>query len=203
MATATDHDRAARPLDPEILTLLPAPGEWTERDYLWLTDHSNRLVELADGCIEVLPMPTEKHQAISSYLYLALLALMQRIGGKVFYSPLRLRIGPGTFREPDLLLVCSKDDPRRGNSYWEGADLVVEIVSPDNPTRDYETKRKEYAEAGVLEYWIVDPQAETIMVLHLSGTVYAEHGVFGRGAVATSALLPSFEIGVDAVLEAE
>jgi Uma2 family endonuclease len=189
-------------LDPEIAALLPEQGAWSERDYLWLTNHTNRLVEFADGYIEVLPMPTKKHQAISKYLFLALLALMERIGGDIYYAPLRVRVRPGKYREPDLLLVCAADDPRAGEEYWEGADLVVEIVSPDDPDRDYVTKRAEYAHVGIREYWIVDPQNEMITVLRLAGDVYAEHGVFGRGKAATSALFPEFGVNVDAVLDA-
>ena len=200
--SAEEAKQGSQPLDPEIVALLPRQGEWSERDYLWLTNHTNRLVEFTDGRLEVLPMPTEKHQAISRYLFLALLALMQRIHGEVFYAPLRLRIGPRKFREPDLLLLRSADDPRRGNDYWEGADLVVEIVSPDDPDRDYVVKRADYTQAGVLEYWIVDPQTERITVLELSETEYIEHGVFGRGATATSRLFPDFAVSVDAVLDA-
>lgn len=200
--TATEQEPSTRELAPAILDLLPAQGYWSVRDYLWLTDSTNRLVEFTDGMIEVLPMPTEKHQAISSFLYLTLLSLMQRIGGKVFYAPLRLLVGPRTFREPDLLLVRSADDPRRGNNYWEGADLVVEIVSPDDPKRDYVRKREDYAHAGVLEYWIVDPQADAIIVLQLNETTYSEHGMFGRGTLAHSALFPDLQISVDAVLDA-
>src|SRR5687767_12292194 len=116
-APAVEQISEAQTLDPAIIALLPAQGEWSERDYLWLTHSTHRLVEYTDGFIEVLPMPTERHQAISSFLYLALLALMQRIGGKVYYSPLRVRIAAGKFREPDLLLLCSADDPRRANEY--------------------------------------------------------------------------------------
>lgn len=199
---ATEQEHGTRTLEPAILELLPAQGEWSVRDYLWLTDGTNRLVEFTDGMIEVLPLPTEKHQAISSFLYLTLLALMQRIGGKVFYAPLRLLVAPHTFREPDLLLVRSADDPRRGNSYWAGADLVVEIVSPDDPNRDYVRKREDYAHVGVFEYWIVDPQTEKITVLRLNETTYDEHGVFGRGTLALSALFPELQISVDAVLDA-
>ncbi len=122
--------------------------------------------------------------------------------GDVFYAPLRLRIRPRKFREPDLLLVRSADDPRAGNEYWTGADLVVEIVSPDDPDRDHVAKRADYAEAGVPEYWIVDPQAETITVLQLAEAGYVEHGVFGRGATAPSVLFPEFDVSVDAVLDA-
>lgn len=198
----TERKDGVPALDPEIVALLPAQGEWSEGDYLWLTDHTNHLVEFIDGYIEVLPMPTEKHQEILAYLYRVFFALMQRTNGKVLFAALRLRIGPDRFREPDLLLVRSKDDPRRGNRYWEGADLVVEIVSPDDPDRDYKTKREDYAQAGVLEYWIVDPQDEKITVLQLVEARYEEHGTFNRSATVTSALFPELEIEVDAILDA-
>jgi Uma2 family endonuclease len=201
-ATAVESDSAQQTLDSAIITLLPEQGTWSEDDYLWLTSHTNRLVEFSDGYIEVLPMPTPKHQAISAYLFLAFHALMQRLHGKVFYAPLRLRVRPGKYREPDLLLLRSADDARQRDDYWEGADLVVEIVSPDDPNRDLVTKRTEYAQIGILEYWIVDPRSETITVLRLADASYGEHGVFGRGTRATSALFPDFAVSVDAVFDA-
>ena len=148
-------------------------------------------------------MPTEKHQAILGYLFLAFHALMLHMHGKVFFAALRLRLRTGKFREPDLLLLRSADDPRRGNDYWEGADLVVEIVSPDDPKRDLVTKREEYADGGIPEYWIVDPRIESITVLRLAEAGYVEHGVFGRGAMASSALFADFAVSVDAVFDAE
>jgi Uma2 family endonuclease len=188
-------------VDPEIVALLPRQGEWSEADYLWLTQSTNHLVELVDGRIEVLPMPTTRHQSISQFMFLALHSIMQRIKGDVFFAPLRVRIAPCRFREPDLLLLVSNDDPRGGNEYWEGADLVVEIVSPDKPERDYVEKREDYARAGVAEYWIVDPQTWTITVLRLDGQ-YVEHGVWGRGMTATSALLKGYAVQVDEVFGA-
>ena len=118
-------------------------------------------------------------------------------------AALRLRIRSGKFREPDLLLLRDAQDPRRENRFWQGADLVLEVVSPDKPERDLVTKRGDYAEAGIPEYWIVNPQTETITVLRLEGEAYAEHGVFGRGATATSALLEGFAVEVDLVFDAE
>ena len=144
-----------------VLDLRPIQGLWTEEQYLTMTDHSRRLLEFEDGYIKVLPMPTDKHQAISQFIFLALLAFIQRIGGKVQYAPLRLQIRSGKHREPDILLVRDANDPRRQNRYWLGADLVVEIVSPDDPDRDTKIKRADYAEAGIPEYWIVDPEAES------------------------------------------
>ena len=64
-------------------------------------------------------------------------------------------------------------------------------------------KRREYAQAGIPEYWIVNPQTETITVLKLERTKYTEHGVFARGAQATSALLPEFAVSVDEVFDAK
>ena len=185
-----------------VLDLRPIQGLWTEEQYLTMTDHSRRLLEFDDGYIEVLPMPTDKHQAISQFVFLALLAFIQRIGGKVLYAPLRLQIRAGKHREPDILLVRDAHDPRRQNRYWLGADLVVEIVSPDDPDRDTVVKRADYAEAGIPEYWIIDPEHQSITVLQLAGDVYLEHGVFHRNEVATSALLTGFAVSVDAILDA-
>ena len=53
----------------EVAPLLPERGEWREEDYLWLTNHTNRLVEFSDGYVEVLPMPTDEHQRIVLFLY--------------------------------------------------------------------------------------------------------------------------------------
>lgn len=194
----SDHD-----FDTTLLELLPAQGEWNEEGYLWLTSSTNRLIELVDGRIEVLPMPTERHQAVLLFLYRVLFVLLKQIGGKVYVAPLRLRLPNGTFREPDLLLLLASDDPRRSNAYWTGADLVIEIVSPDDPKRDTVQKRIDYAQSGIPEYWIVNPQEETVTVLQLEGNVYTEHGVFKRGDTAISALLPEFVVSVDATLDAE
>ncbi|MCI0680895.1 MAG: Uma2 family endonuclease [Gemmataceae bacterium] len=81
----------------------------------------------------------------------------------------------------------------------EGADLVMEVVSEgeESRQRDLVTKRDEYARAGIAEYWIVDPELHRITVLALDGNAYREHGVFGAGQTATSALLPGYSVTVD------
>lgn len=177
-------------------------GLWTTQLYLRLTDYSNRLFEFTDGSLEVLPMPTERHQAISKFLLFVLSAFLDPRGGTVFYSPLRLRIREGKFREPDLLVMLNRNDPRRQDAYWLGADVVMEIVSADNPERDIITKRADYAEGRIPEYWIINPLDETITVLRLEGAQYIEHGIFRRGDKATSALMEGLVIGVDSVFDA-
>src|SRR5438067_12048892 len=72
-----------------ILSLDSIQGLWTEEQYLRLTDGSRRLLEFTDGFIEVLPMPTYKHQIISRFLFLALFSFIQQLGGTVVYAPLR------------------------------------------------------------------------------------------------------------------
>jgi Uma2 family endonuclease len=177
-------------------------GMWSVEQYLALTAQTNRLLEYTDGVIEVLPMPTDKHQSISLFLLLCFLAFVRPRGGVAFYAPLRLEIRPGKFREPDLLILMRSDDPRRQNDYWRGADLVVEIVSPDNPARDLEEKPRDYAEAGIPEYWIVNPLDETVTVLTLTDGSYTEYGVFRRGDEARSKLLDGFTVRVDQIFDA-
>lgn len=178
-------------------------GSWSEEQYLRLTEQTKHLLEFTDGVIEVLPMPTDKHQVISRFLFLALFHFVQPRGGTIFYAPLRLQIRPGKFREPDLLLLLDSNDPRNQNDFWLGADLVVEIVSPDDRVRDTQVKRGDYAAAGIEEYWIVDPVSGSVTVLSLNGERYAEHGLFYRGDRATSALLAGFSVPVDGLLDAE
>ena len=91
---------------------------------------------------------------------------------------------------------------RRHSKYWDGADLVMEIVSPDPKSRrrDFEEKALEYAQAGIPEYWIIDPEQRFIRVLTLRGQAYELHGEFGPGTEATSVLLPGFTVSIDAVL---
>jgi len=93
---------------------------------------------------------------------------------------------------------------RRHDKYWDGADLVMEVVSrdPTDRKRDLEVKPGEYARARIPEYWIVDPEERQIKVLTLEGQTYKVHGEFGPGTVATSVLLPGFAVSVDEVLAA-
>ena len=188
-------------LDALLCDLLPRQGCWSDEEYLWLTDHTNRLIEFTDGHIEELPMPTDTHQAILAFFY-DLFCDYIRPRGVVRFASLRLCIREGKFREPDLLLLRDRSDPRRQDRFWLGADLVVEVVSADCPQRDLVAKRTDYAEAGIPEYWIADPRNTTIQVLALESETYVEHGVFARGDTATSRLLDGLSVDVDAVFDA-
>jgi Uma2 family endonuclease len=180
----------------EVAFLFPSQGDWTEVEYLALD--TNRLVELSDGCLEVLPKPTVNHQMIVFYLLKLLDAFVAaHASGKALPAPLPVRLWSGKLREPDIVYLRPE---RLQNLHGQpdGADLVMEVVSEgeENRRRDLETKRQEYAQAGIPEYWIADPEEQRITVLTLDGAAYREHGVFGVGAQAASALLPGFTVAV-------
>lgn len=199
MSTLTHNALLPRPAaEPawDIARLFPYQGQWSFDDYVHLS--GNRLVEFTDGFIEVLPMPTELHQAMVAYLYGLLLSFVTPRGlGKVLFAPLRIKLPGNKFREPDLVFMLARNSDRRHNEYWDGADLVMEVVSEDGRARDVETKRTEYAQAGIPEYWIVDPERREITVLQLAGDRYEEHGIFRAGEKATSILLAGFELAVN------
>ncbi len=129
---------------------------------------------------------------------------MARQLGEVMFAPLRVQIRPGKYREPDIVFMLAEHSQRCGEEYWIGADLVMEIVSSDPRSRERElaNKRADYAEAGIPEYWIVDPVESRIEILRLEGAAYQTRGEFKRGQEAASILLQGFAVDVGAVLDA-
>jgi Uma2 family endonuclease len=183
----------------EVATLFPVQGRWSEDAYLDLTDGTNRRIELVDGRLEFLPMPTELHQALVAFLYQALLSFVTRYDlGVVPYAPLRVSISKERYREPDVMFLRKEHFHLRSNRIWKGADLLMEIVSgdPKDRKRDYEDKLTDYAAANVAEYWIVDPKQESVIVHQLTNDSYTVHGEFVTGQQATSPLLPGFVVDV-------
>lgn len=183
----------------EVATLYPEQGEWSEEAYLDLTDHSNRRIEFTDGRMEFLPLPTEVHEALVQFLLLALLQFVEpRKLGKVYSNGIRLRIRPRKVRLPDIIFLQKDHFHARHNRVWDGADVVMEVVSdgPHDRTRDYEQKLADYAEAKIAEYWIVDPERRVVVVHQLAGERYDIHGEFHLGDRATSSVLAGFAINV-------
>jgi Uma2 family endonuclease len=183
----------------EVAYLFPTQGQWSEAEYLAL--NGNQLVEFSRGTLEVLPMPTTSHQLLVAYLYGLLSAFVtERNLGIALIAPLRVRLWRGKFREPDVLFMLKAHINRIGEEYWQGADLVMEVVSEDDADRrrDLETKRQEYCRAGIAEYWIVDSREGRITVLRKAGRQFVVHGEFVRGEMAMSHLLEGFQVDVTA-----
>jgi Uma2 family endonuclease len=182
-----------------IALFYPEQGGWSEDDYLNLD--GGPLVEFEHGFVEVLDSPTKEHQRIVQFLFVLLHAVVsQNTRGEVFVAPLPVRLRPGKFREPDIVFVDAGRAEYKGIP--DGADLVVEVISAaaDGRRRDMQVKFIEYAAAGIAEYWIIDPENETIIVNHLVDHSYASSMTFQRADTAMSQRLPGFSVAVDDVL---
>lgn len=185
-----------------IALLYPDQGTWSEDEYLSLS--SNQLVEFTDGSVEVLPMPTPYHQMLVASLFNVLNALIvARNLGQVLFAPLPVKVAAGKFREPDIVFKRREQLPANPKTakFWEGADLVVEVMSEgaENRERDLVTKRAAYAAAGIEEYWIVDPEQSEITVLTLQDAEYTTWSVFKSKDVLTSRLLPELNLSMNAI----
>ena len=96
--------------------------------------------------------------------------------------------------EPDLVIILNQRRGIMGRSRVEGApDIVVEILSTDR-NRDLARKRQIYAEAGVREYWPIDPRNDTVVQLELRDGEYFERAVLGPDDTLTTPLLPGLSI---------
>ena len=136
----------------------------TYADYLETSDDER--YELLKGELVMSPSPKEIHQHISGILYLAIGAFVrERSLGKVYFAPFDVVLSDTNVVQPDLLFVSNERAGIITQDNVQGApDLVVEILSPATAERDRTLKLDLYAQYGVKEYWIVDPDAETSTV---------------------------------------
>jgi Uma2 family endonuclease len=117
--------------------------------------------EWVDGEVIIHMPPKEIHQITLGYLY-ELMSLFVRLFslGRVIVAPFEMKAKrSGSSREPDLLFVAKENLERLTDEKLTGpADLIVEVISEDSVRRDRDDKFREYGEAGVREYWIIDPR---------------------------------------------
>lgn len=124
-------------------------------------------IEVFDGLIYNMASPSEDHQTISMELSTTINNYIRskKGGCKIFHAPFDVILSndPLTVVQPDIMVVCNKDklDGKRCNG---APDFIIEIVSPGNPADDYIRKLYYYQNAGVKEYWIVDPRRKTVTV---------------------------------------
>ena len=188
--------------------MLAAVGDPPEGTLISEADYERLVTEFrtewVGGRLEYLPMNSDLHHAIAGFFYRRLFAHLEAAGFSpaVRFAGVSVRV-PHRLREPDVMALLDGDDSRRTAMVWNGADLVAEVVSDDDPSRDTVRKRAEYAAAGIPEYWIVDPRprVRTISVLTLDGDAYRD-AVFGEGETAAGVLLPGFTVDVTACLDA-
>jgi len=181
----------------EVAQLWPPQGQWTEPDYFGLPD-TNRLIELSEGELVMPPHPTHTHQAVLARLFVELRTFVQAHDlGTVQLAPLPVRLWPGKIREPDILFVAKEHADRIGEKLYGPPDLVMEVTSPGTRRIDRVEKFVEYAQAGVREYWIVDPDSRTVEVFVLREGAYELLGKWDDGEMARSEVLEGFEVAVE------
>ena len=157
-----------------VFLIDPPQGQWTIEQWTGLGDDAPR-AEYIDGCLEVLTVPRISHLLIQAKLTEMFRA---RLGwSRVFDNGLKLQIGRNRGRIPDVIVLRSDLTSSEEESLDATAvQLVVEVISPGRRQRDRDLreKREDYAAAGIDEYWIVDPDALTLLQLRLEGGQYNE-----------------------------
>ena len=141
---------------------------YTEEDYYRLPE--NMRAELIDGQFYSQAAPSRTHQRILSDLHITIGQYIRSKGGscEVYPAPFAVKLfeDDKTIVEPDISVIC--DPNKLTDKGCTGApDWIIEIVSPGNPAHDYVRKLNLYLDAGVREYWIVDPIQKSIHVYHL------------------------------------
>jgi Uma2 family endonuclease len=160
----------------------------TYADYLALPE-TKQPYEIVDGTPLMAPAPTPYHQVVVLNIAVLLKSYIQPMDlGIVLAAPVDMLVQrePLRTRQPDVLFLSaertgfSDNFQLRGLQFLEVApDLVVEVLSPSNTRRDIAEKLGDYRQIGVLECWLVSPEAETIEVLALSSDVATFGGIFG------------------------
>lgn len=173
----------------------------THADYLLFPDDGKRR-ELIDGEVFVMPSASLRHQTISRNIFRHLDTFLRERGlGEVFFAPLDVIFTQHDVVEPDLIVVRREHNDILQDWVRGVPDLLVEIVSPSDRRHDEVRKRDLYERVGVQEYWIVDPEVESVKVYRREGSGYGRplllspHG----GDLLTSPLLPGFEMPLAAV----
>ena len=165
----------------------------------WAMDTLEGLWELADGELYEMPPLSIEHQQLIGLLYHIMQAYLDAATPQLGIALLGVGVAMSEFLSPvpDLVFVRAGRENILRRNYIDGIpDLLVEVLSTDR-RRDLVMKRGWYAEAGVPEYWIIDPVNETITVLELSGGEYVEGAVLGRNDTLTTATIPGFALSLE------
>jgi Uma2 family endonuclease len=167
-------------------------------------EETNQSCELWHGRLIMSPAPTPLHQLVAFRLQDALHRWVDRRKlGLVLGAPSDVVLAPDLALQPDVLFVAKARLSIVKSHIYGAPDLVMEVVSPDRPRRDYKDKKEQSETHGVKEYWIVDPGRKRIEVWSLQGDFYQLAGVYSGRQSAASALMPGFSVRVDRIIADE
>lgn len=155
------------------MTVRSPSGKWTYDEYAAIPPDLLRH-EIIDGEHCVNPAPNVYHQRVSGRLYVELFRRVDEAGsGEVYAAPIDVQLSEHDIVQPDLVVILDENrDIVKPSRIIGTPDLVVEILSPGTRHHDTTRKKERYHVAGVPEYWIVDPDAQTIEQHRLSGDAY-------------------------------
>jgi Uma2 family endonuclease len=175
--------------------VVPKPWiKFTVKEYMSLPEGAP--YQLLDGEMILAPSPTQRHQSIVAAIYRALYQFVsQNQLGQVWFAPLDVVLSDHDVAQPDLLFVSnSRSEIVTEANIQGGPDLVVEIISPGTAQYDRGYKQLLYGRHGVLEYWMVDPDAMTVEVMVQEDNGLTPWAVYRRGETMSSRLLQGFSI---------
>jgi Uma2 family endonuclease len=171
----------------------------TYDDFVHFPDDGQRH-ELIDGEHVVSPSPNTRHQRVVLHLVTLLHTLVRQHDlGMVFVAPYDVVLSIHDVVEPDLLFVARERLALLTEANLQGApDLAVEVLSPSNRRQDELRKRDLYERRGVAEYWVVDPEAETVKVFRREGETYGRPLLLSArdGDALDTPLLPGLAVSL-------
>ena len=173
----------------------------TYEDLLLFPDDGRRH-EIIDGEHFVTPSPHARHQRVSQHLNSLLHRHVEEHQlGRIYYAPVDVVLSDVDVVEPDLLFISQARLAIVQAAVRGAPDLVIEIASPSSRRQDEVLKRGLYERAGVPEYWLVDPEAETVKVFRRRESGYGRPLLLSahEGDRLESPLLPGLEIPLVAV----
>ena len=174
-------------------------GLYSYADYLkWTFDG---MVELINGKVfKMAPAPSTSHQSIVINLSSEINYFLKGKSCKVFVAPFDVRLSKfkdeklvDSVVQPDICIICDADkiDEKGCNG---APDMIVEILSPSTASRDLELKYKLYEENAVKEYWIVQPNDQTVSVFDLIEGKFVLRGIYHRHKIVN---LKTINLDVD------
>ncbi|HLF00924.1 MAG TPA: Uma2 family endonuclease [Anaerolineales bacterium] len=179
-----------------LRTATPTTERWTAAKYLEVSQpNDGNLIEVLGGELIMAASPMPIHQKVVFRVAKLLDAFVgPRKLGEVYIAPMDVVLGDD-LAEPDVLFVSTaRKDIIKRERIVGAPDLVVEVLSLSTSQRDLRYKWDLYARSGVREYWVVNPEAETVEVLMLAENEYKRHALAEKEVDVTSTVLDGFSV---------